>query len=185
MIFADNSNLFRGARSIGVHFRYEKLAKYLATKAPLQYDLDTGVYDLRRAFVYCSLDISKTREQQEFERGVYRSINAIPKFDVLVYDLKIIYDEKGCVIDKYEKGVDVALATDLLLMAANGSYDVAIVCCGDEDLKKAVEGVKSLGKEIYVAAFPRSCSPVLKDASLCYIDLAKHKDEIELVIKPK
>lgn len=40
-----------------------------------------------------------------------------------------------------EKGIDVAMALDITLLAGNGDYDVGIVCSGDSDLIPAVERV--------------------------------------------
>ena len=40
-----------------------------------------------------------------------------------------------------EKGIDVAMAVDLVRLAQNGAFDVAIVCTGDTDLIPAIEDV--------------------------------------------
>ena len=79
--------------------------------------------------------------------------------------------------DRYEKGVDVALVTDLLLLASRNAFDVAFICAGDADFFRAVEGVKDMGKEIYVASFDSSCSQKLKDASLGYISLTRNAEK--------
>jgi hypothetical protein len=44
-----------------------------------------------------------------------------------------------------EKGIDVALAVDLVLMAIRREYDVGIVMSTDTDLKPALEKVEGLG----------------------------------------
>lgn len=44
-----------------------------------------------------------------------------------------------------EKGVDVALAVDFVLMAVRGEYDVGIIMSTDTDLKPALEAVLALG----------------------------------------
>ncbi len=44
-----------------------------------------------------------------------------------------------------EKGIDVALAVDILRLAAvEGSYDVGVVFSGDTDLAPAIEAVQEL-----------------------------------------
>src|SRR6056297_388447 len=43
-----------------------------------------------------------------------------------------------------EKGVDVALAVDLVQLTYQGAYDVAIVCSHDSDLAPALDVVKSV-----------------------------------------
>ncbi len=43
-----------------------------------------------------------------------------------------------------EKGIDVQLAIDAMLMAVSGEYDVAILATGDNDLLPVVEGIRAL-----------------------------------------
>ena len=58
-------------------------------------------------------------------------------------------DEQDCL---REKGVDVRLAVDLVRMAAEEEYDVAVVLSGDGDLAPAIEtAVQLYNKPIYVA----------------------------------
>jgi uncharacterized LabA/DUF88 family protein len=45
-----------------------------------------------------------------------------------------------------EKGVDVALAVDFVMLAVTGAYDVGILCSTDTDLKPALEAVVALGR---------------------------------------
>ena len=57
-----------------------------------------------------------------------------------------------------EKGVDIMMATDLLKLAWEDSYDVAILVSGDGDFAYAVKTVKDLGKHVEVAAFESNLS---------------------------
>lgn len=177
MIFIDNSNIFRGSRRGGLHdepvkVHYPKLAELLSTSA-------IEKYDLTRVLMYCALDLSRSQSQIRHQQAIYDEFNSYLNFDVTVFDLKIIKDKvTGQVIDKYEKGVDVALATDLLVLAAKDAYDVAIVCAGDADFINAIEGVKDMGKQVYVASFEKSCSWKLKQAALGYISLTRFADKI-------
>jgi len=45
-----------------------------------------------------------------------------------------------------EKGVDVALAVDFVMLAVTGGYDVGILVSTDTDLKPALEAVAALGR---------------------------------------
>lgn len=47
-----------------------------------------------------------------------------------------------------EKGVDVAIAVDMLQMAFNDAYDTAILISGDSDLARAIEVIKRQGKHV-------------------------------------
>ncbi len=51
------------------------------------------------------------------------------------------------------KGVDIALATDLLGNAYRDNYDAAVLVAGDGDYVPLVEEVKRLGKVVHVAFF--------------------------------
>jgi hypothetical protein len=46
-----------------------------------------------------------------------------------------------------EKGVDVQLAIDAMLLAASGAYDTAILVTTDTDLMPVVEGILALRQE--------------------------------------
>jgi uncharacterized LabA/DUF88 family protein len=178
MIFIDNSNIFLGSKKGGpneeaINVDYPKLANFLSTSA-------IESYDLNRVLMYCALDVSKSEAEINYQRSIYNNFNSYLNFDVTVFDLKIARDKiTGQVKDKYEKGVDVALATDLLVLAAKNAYDVAIVCAGDADFIRAIEGVKDMGKQIYVASFEKSCSWRLKQAALGYINLTENIDKIK------
>jgi len=53
-----------------------------------------------------------------------------------------------------EKGVDAALVTDLLSLAWQRAYDVAVLVSGDSDYIPAVEYVQSQGLKVVNAAWP-------------------------------
>lgn len=63
-----------------------------------------------------------------------------------------------------EEGVDVALAVDLVLLAAMGVREVVLVS-GDADLVPAVEAAKSLGARVVVAQFQDVLSRELVEAA--------------------
>jgi len=69
-----------------------------------------------------------------------------------------------------EKGVDIQLATDLLTLAFDNQYDIAVLVSNDSDFVPVVEQVMRLNKQIVNAEFPsklpnylsRRCSKVIK-----------------------
>jgi uncharacterized LabA/DUF88 family protein len=69
------------------------------------------------------------------------------------------YDMTGCpkcqapLIVSAEKGVDAALATDLLSLAWQRAYDIAVLVSGDADYIPAVECVQSQGLKVVNAAW--------------------------------
>ena len=52
-----------------------------------------------------------------------------------------------------EKGIDIMLATDLLLFAWQDFYDVAVLVSGDSDFAYALQAVKNMGKYVEIAYF--------------------------------
>ena len=68
--------------------------------------------------------------------------------------------------DKYhEKGVDVKIATDLLVGAYENSYDDAIVISSDTDLIPAMQKAKELKKNVEYVGFGHQPSLALQTAA--------------------
>ena len=65
----------------------------------------------------------------------------------------------------YEKGIDIKIATDMLVHAHRGSYDVAILVSGDTDFADAIQAVKDLGRHVEVVLFNRSGSRRLREVA--------------------
>ena len=53
--------------------------------------------------------------------------------------------------ERQQKGVDTLLALDLVRLAGNGVYDVAVLITGDRDLAGAVQAVQELGCQVVLA----------------------------------
>jgi len=64
-----------------------------------------------------------------------------------------------------EKGIDIMLATDMLVHAIWNNYDVAILVSGDADFEPAVRRVRDFGKKVYVAFYPYAISEKLEKVS--------------------
>jgi uncharacterized LabA/DUF88 family protein len=71
-----------------------------------------------------------------------------------------------------EKGVDTALVTDLLSLAWQGAYDVAILVTSDADFIPAVEHVQAKGLKVVNAGWP-GIGYELKAACWANFDLAR------------
>lgn len=84
-----------------------------------------------------------------------------------------------------EKGVDVALVTDMLSQAYNNAYDVAVLVSGDQDFHSAICRIKDLGKRVEIAYFsskeegkPNLCGKMRKVADR-FINLDEIIDKIK------
>jgi uncharacterized LabA/DUF88 family protein len=70
-----------------------------------------------------------------------------------------------------EKGVDVMLAVDLVRLAMEGAYDVAILLSGDGDLVPAVETVRQVcGRRVEVAIPPVDAFHI-RQAADAYVEI--------------
>ena len=66
----------------------------------------------------------------------------------------------------FQKGVDVMIATDLISLAYNDAYDIAVILGGDTDLIESIRFVrKNLKKKIIVVAFYTKGEPLLSNVS--------------------
>jgi len=71
-----------------------------------------------------------------------------------------------------EKEVDTTLVADMLRTAALGAADIFVLVSGDTDHAPAVEGVRALGKQAFVASWGGyGLSPRLRRAAFDHIDL--------------
>lgn len=64
-----------------------------------------------------------------------------------------------------EKGIDIMLATDMLVHAVWDNYDVAILISGDADFEPVVRRIRDLGKRVYVSFYPYAVAEKLKESS--------------------
>lgn len=54
-----------------------------------------------------------------------------------------------------EKGIDAAIITDMIQMAYDNTYDIAVLCSNDADLAEAVKFIQNrIGKPVYHLWFP-------------------------------
>ncbi|GAF98896.1 unnamed protein product, partial [marine sediment metagenome] len=95
------------------------------------------------------------REQQDF----LNALRETPYLEVRLGGTKLA---QGVPV---EKGIDVMLATDLLLFAWNNLYDVAVLVSGDSDFAYALQAVKNMGKHVEVAYFESNVSKDLLDVA--------------------
>lgn len=72
---------------------------------------------------------------------------------------------------KREKGVDIALATDLVLGAAQDTYDIAVVVTHDADFWYAFDKVQSIGKIVELAVFKQLAAKELKNIAAIVRDI--------------
>lgn len=72
-----------------------------------------------------------------------------------------------------EKGVDIALATEMLVNAFNQNYDIGVLVAGDKDYAGLVKEVKRFGPIIHGVFFERGLSEDLEIAVDNFNDILK------------
>jgi uncharacterized LabA/DUF88 family protein len=167
MIFMDGSNLFKACEGYRKEYRIdiEKLRDKLVNGRTLM-----------RTYYYCSISNPPRQEQIKFQeklRFLHLEVNS--------KTLKI----RGSTGEMIEKGVDVALATDMLSLAFRNAYDVAVLVSGDNDFLQAVDEVKRAGKRVEIACFSSSIGHELRMKADDFIPIDQIADEIELKLPQK
>lgn len=76
-----------------------------------------------------------------------------------------------------EKGVDTAIATDMIRLAWEGGYEIGVLASSDADLVPAVKFLDQKGKRIIQAGFP-PLGVSLATACWASFDIFEHRDEI-------
>lgn len=152
MIFIDGSNLFHSQRRYSDKSNQDFKVDILKLKEKFSKD-----YNFVRAYYFCSTPTSPEEGQRAFYDSLeYGGIRVIKK------PLHRRQDQKTKRKTTKEKGVDVALATELTVCGLKKSYDVAIVISGDKDYETAIKYVQNEGVKVYVYCFKNSFSDELK-----------------------
>lgn len=149
-IFIDGSNFYHGLKAVfgKASINFEKFAEKLCAGRSL---VRTYYYNVP---VNREDDEERYRNQQRF----FTKLQSVPYVEVKLG--RLVKRPSGMV----EKGVDVKLAVDMLVMAFNNTYDTAILVSGDGDFDSAVYGTKNIGKHVENAYFSKGHSDQLKKA---------------------
>jgi len=170
MIFVDGSNVFKSIgnlnRERGTEFRidYLKLRDYLANGR-----------NLVRTYYYGSENAPSSDSQRGFISVLRNS-----GFEVCLKPLRTYQGDDGRDI-RVEKGIDIALATDLVSLAWENAFDTAVIVSGDSDFLEAIRRVKQKGRKVEIVAFNASFSADMKTAGDRTVILDDILDKIRLV----
>lgn len=148
MIFIDGSN---------IHHAVKRFQKTTDPNFKIDYlqliKLLTADCKLIRPYYYGSRPVPPRPEQESFYKKLQHS-----GITVRIKNLRCRGDRA------IEKGVDVALVTEMLSLSFKNVFDTAVIVSGDNDLIGAIEEIKQQGKRVEVAAFKDSVS---SDMQLC------------------
>jgi len=165
-VFIDGSNVLHMSQMFrrGWKIDYYKLVTILVGPAR----------QLVRAYFYTSVAVPPLPAQVRF-------LQALKYFGFSVTTRPLRPRQKGWM----EKGVDVALVTDLLGLAYRNAYDTAVLVSGDADYVGAMDEVKRLGKKVEVAAFEFGVASEMKSVADRYISLENIAESIQLAAEEK
>lgn len=115
---------------------------------------------LERIRVYYYDSKPEEGEPDAYEQQAYlRKIRDIPGFVDRLGSLKRVKKDK-----RRQKEVDSLIAVDMVSMAYENQFDIALLIAGDEDHLPVIEAVKNTGKRVYGCFFEHNISQDLKDA---------------------
>ncbi|MFW9969788.1 MAG: NYN domain-containing protein [Candidatus Odinarchaeota archaeon] len=152
-IFIDNSNIFQGFRKYDIKADYEKL-KYIITR-------DRG---LQNIFLYEGVVYPMSHEKKRWYSDLSNKSG---------YVIKASFD-KMAINDTMEKKVDIKIAVDMVSLAYENKYDIAVLVSGDGDFVPVIKKIKDLDKSVELWAFKYSLANTLKEqielSKIFYLD---------------
>jgi uncharacterized LabA/DUF88 family protein len=169
VILIDGNNLDKSAQAFKQKFRvdYSKLLRHL-----------TGENKLIRAYFF---DCVPKEGQPGYDEKT-KFLDALRAKGITIIHRPLRYKQDGTA---YQKGVDVALATEMLFLCVQDAYDLAIVVSGDSDYAHAVDRVKHTGKNVHVASFRSSLSEDLRQVADKVIMLDDLAPDFEFRVPPQ
>lgn len=185
MIFIDGSNFEGSCRAIDPRLThevdFEKLSEVLVKHS--------GGDSYEGTYFYCSYrpktsgmaaeDIEKINNKIKF----FDALQFKRGYTVKKFKRKIRNEECGhcgkTTLITVEKGVDSNLVADLLALAWEDAFDIAVIVSDDADFVAAIEYLKRKAKKVYHASFLRlQHGQELKKLSFGVIDLEQIRAEI-------
>ena len=148
-VYIDGSNLYHKLKDLKIKnttgFNYKGLSDYLARgREVISYRYYVGVVRVKKG----NIKATKMRVSQQ------KLFNNLRNQEFCI--------KQGYLMENngkfHEKGVDVKLATDMLIGAYENLYDVAILISSDTDLIPAIKYIKYLGKEVEYIGFSHNPS---------------------------
>ena len=153
-VYIDGSNLYHTLRGVANRTDVD-FGKFTAKLV--------GSRRLVRAYYYnAPVDQTKEADHYRGQQQFFQALRTIDYFEVILG--RLIYrnwpNERP-----YEKGIDIKIATDMLVHGHRDNYDVAVLVSGDTDFADAIQAVKDLGHHVEVALFNVSGSQRLREVA--------------------
>lgn len=169
IMFVDNSNIFHGSRQAGWRIDAKRLHAKLELDGPIW-----------QTFFFAAVSDPPRYNQT----GFYKMLKNDLHYEMTIFPLGNRTTRCGRCGDIRrsftEKGIDVALATKMLVLANNRAFETAILVSGDKDYLETVKNVKSTGARVEIVSWRRSLSQELaQESSKNVVILDDLRGEIE------
>lgn len=169
--FVDNSNVFLGGKKAGWTVDWQKFETYLSSSGPIW----------QTHFFASEQDPPKA-----IQTNFYQYIKNVLRWELHLYELgKKSHTCPSCSnthITPAEKGVDVGVATKLLMLGVNRAYETAILVAGDKDYLETVRFIKNLGLRVEIVSWQKSLSSDLAaESSAPVLLLDSLKSQVEKI----
>jgi len=153
MVFVDGGYLERNMQGIlgKSYLDYSAFANRLTSHLPGS----SAAYYLIRIYYYDAIYADKLPEEQRIK---HQQIHNTDRFELRLGRLK--NDGEG---KPKQKGVDALIAIDMVSMAYENHYDIAVLLAGDDDFLDVVKAVKNAGKMVVGFFFEQHISVDLKN----------------------
>lgn len=183
----------RGLDDYRFKIDWRGLGKWLAQKACETAGIDPPNYSLEGSIIYASYN-PKTSESRGFNKWATTWLDRQPGISVVCLERKpkalprcpschrqikfCPHQECGQrIVATIEKGVDTHIATDMIRLAWENAYDLAVLVTSDSDLVPAAKFLNLKGRKVIQAGFP----PIGVDlATACWasFDVYPNRNEI-------
>lgn len=167
--YIDGQNVYFGLKNLGVDprsFNFRLYGEYLCRAIPEKHVPQKRVLSIKYYSARFPSEIN--REKHNRDDAYFQALTRYQ--NITVVEGRFRTEKVGNRLIPQEKGVDVRLATDLLVDAFHGAFDVAYVVSTDTDLLPAIHHVRKLfsDKKVYgcvfknLPQFTQACNGLLK-----------------------
>lgn len=159
-VYIDNSNVFKHIKSI----RQNGDTSWTQLYNPLRLaEKLAGNRELVSVYFYCvpppAWLLSEGEESKRKHAMASRYYSAVEKLPKIELKYGYLQGDKS---DPHEKNVDTQISSDMVVHAALGQYDTAILVSNDGDYLSAITNTKKLGKRVELLFFSGYMSGALR-----------------------
>ena len=147
MIFIDGSNIYHSIKSIfgRTDLDFARFCRKLYGRRKL----------IRIYYYNAKVGIKEEPERYRHQQTFLTTIQQIPYLELRLG--RLVYTNWPSTPPS-EKGIDVQLATDMLVHCFRNNYDVCMMVGGDNDFVGALQAIKDNGRQVEVALLGRGSS---------------------------